>query len=100
MIQDVLKDDYWLKRLTTEDYHGQTPLFYGYVEPYGTLKLDMTQRLALTWSLPCNGRKQLRVTSQTQLSKNTAPGDSLRSNTPNYSVHQLTAVYVLPGIDQ
>lgn len=48
MIQDVLKDDYRLKQLTTEDYRGLTPLFYGYVEPYGTLKLDMTQRLALT----------------------------------------------------
>jgi hypothetical protein len=48
MIQDVLKDDDWLKRLTTEDYRGMTLLFYGYVEPYGTLKLDMTQRLALT----------------------------------------------------
>lgn len=48
MVQDVLKDDDWLKRLTTEDYRGLTPLFYGHVEPYGTLMLDMTQRLALT----------------------------------------------------
>jgi TnpA family transposase len=47
MVQDVLKDDNWLKRLTTEDYRGLTPLFYGHVEPYGTLKLDMTQRLEL-----------------------------------------------------
>jgi hypothetical protein len=47
MVQDVLKDDDWLKQLTTEDYRGMTPLFYGHVEPYGTLKLDMTQRLVL-----------------------------------------------------
>ena len=47
MVQDVLKDDKWLKRLTAEDYRGLTPLFYGHVEPYGTLTLDMTQRLAL-----------------------------------------------------
>ena len=47
MVQDVLKDDKWLKRLTAEDYRGLTPLFYGHVEPYGTLRLDMTQRLAL-----------------------------------------------------
>jgi TnpA family transposase len=47
MVQDVLKDDKWLKRLTKEDYRGLTPLFYGHVEPYGTLRLDMTQRLAL-----------------------------------------------------
>jgi TnpA family transposase len=48
MVQDVLKDDDWLKKLTTEDYRGLTPLFYGHVEPYGTLKLDMTQRLEIT----------------------------------------------------
>jgi hypothetical protein len=47
MVQDLLKDDDWLKRLTPEDYRGLTPLFYGHVEPYGTLKLDMTQRLEL-----------------------------------------------------
>jgi len=47
MVQDVLKDDTWLKRLTKEDYRSLTPLFYGHVEPYGTLRLDMTQRLAL-----------------------------------------------------
>ena len=47
MVQEVLKDDKWLKRLTAEDYRGLTPLFYGHVEPYGTLTLDMTRRLAL-----------------------------------------------------
>jgi hypothetical protein len=34
--------------LTAEDYRGLIPFFYGHVEPYGTLKLDMIQRLALT----------------------------------------------------
>jgi TnpA family transposase len=47
MVQDVLKDDKWLKELTKEDYRGLTPLFYGHVEPYGTLTLDLTHRLAL-----------------------------------------------------
>lgn len=47
MVQDVLKDDAWMKRLTKEDYRGLTPLFYGHVEPYGMLQLDMTRRLAL-----------------------------------------------------
>ena len=47
MVQDVLKDDTWMKRLTKEDYRGLTPLFYGHVEPYGMLQLDMTRRLAL-----------------------------------------------------
>ncbi len=48
MVQDVFKDDDWLKRLITEDSRGLIPLFYDHVEPYGTSKLDMTQRLALT----------------------------------------------------
>jgi hypothetical protein len=39
MIQDVLAEEDWQKRLT--------PLFYGHVEPYGMLQLDMTKRLAL-----------------------------------------------------
>jgi TnpA family transposase len=47
MVQDVLKEETWLKRLTAEDYRGLTPLFYGHVEPYGALTLDMTGRLAL-----------------------------------------------------
>ncbi len=47
MVQEVLKEDAWLKRLTAEDYRGLTPLFYSHVEPYGRLTLDMTQRLAL-----------------------------------------------------
>jgi len=33
-----------------------------------------------------NGRKQSRVTGRISLSKNPAPGDSLRSNTPSTNV--------------
>jgi TnpA family transposase len=47
MVQDVLKEEAWLKRLTKEDYRGLTPLFYSHVEPYGMLQLDMDKRLAL-----------------------------------------------------
>lgn len=47
MVQKVLEDETWIKRLTKEDYRGLTPLFYAHVEPYGTLRLDMEQRLAL-----------------------------------------------------
>lgn len=47
MVQDVLTDDAWMKRLTKEDYRGLTPLFYSHVEPYGMIQLDMTRRLAL-----------------------------------------------------
>ncbi len=47
MLQDVLKEEAWMGRLTKEDYRGLTPLFYSHVEPYGMLQLDMTKRLAL-----------------------------------------------------
>ena len=47
MVQEVLKEDTWMKRLTKEDYRGLTPLFYSHVEPYGMVHLDMTKRLAL-----------------------------------------------------
>ena len=47
MVQDILQEDTWMKRLTKEDYRGLTPLFYSHVEPYGMLQLDMTKRLAL-----------------------------------------------------
>ena len=36
----------------------------------------------LNWSLFCNDWKQLQVTDRKSLSKNSAPGDSLRSSTP------------------
>lgn len=47
MVQKVLEEEIWMGRLTTEDYRGLTPLFYGHVEPYRTLQLDMEKRLAL-----------------------------------------------------
>lgn len=53
----------------------------------------MAQKIALTRLLPCNDRKQLRMTRQTQLSKNSALGDSLRSNTPiSINWYQITSL--------
>jgi TnpA family transposase len=47
MVQEVLSEGDWMKRLTKEDYRGLTPLFYSHVNPYGTLRLDMAERLSL-----------------------------------------------------
>jgi TnpA family transposase len=47
MVQEVLAEEEWMKRLTKEDYRGLTPLFYSHVNPYGMLRLDMTERLSL-----------------------------------------------------
>lgn len=49
MVQEVLYDNnqYWLKKMTPEDFRGLTPLFYHHVNPYGTFELDMDQRIPI-----------------------------------------------------
>jgi TnpA family transposase len=47
MLQQVLQDSSWKKRLTTNDRRALTPLIYGHVNPYGTFRLDMNQRLPI-----------------------------------------------------
>src|SRR5260370_29378521 len=46
MVQEVLAEGEWTARLTKEDYRGLTSLFYSHVNPYGILRLDMTEPLA------------------------------------------------------
>jgi TnpA family transposase len=47
MLQQVLLDPLWEKRLTKNDRRALTPLIYGHVNPYGTFRLDMNQRLKI-----------------------------------------------------
>lgn len=47
LVQDVLAEPAWADALTAEDRRGLTPLFWTHVAPYGQVKLNMTQRLAL-----------------------------------------------------
>lgn len=47
LIQDVLKDDFWQNRLTSEDFRALTPLIYQHINPYGLFELDMEQRINL-----------------------------------------------------
>lgn len=47
LIQRVLDDPGWRKRLKAEDRRGLTPLFYLHVNPYGRFDLGMTQRLLI-----------------------------------------------------
>jgi TnpA family transposase len=47
MLQQVLQDSSWEKRLTKIDRRALTPLIYGHVNPYGTFQLDMNQRLPI-----------------------------------------------------
>ena len=46
MIQSVLEQEHWQKRLTTRDLQAITPLIFGHVNPYGLFKLDMKERIS------------------------------------------------------
>lgn len=45
LIQKVLNEPQWAKRMTPEDLRGLTPLIYNHVNPYGLFLLNMTERL-------------------------------------------------------
>jgi len=47
MLQTVLDEPQWAKRMTPEDFRGLTPLIYSNVNPYGLFVLNMEDRLPL-----------------------------------------------------
>ncbi|MFJ6918642.1 Tn3 family transposase [Streptomyces sp. NPDC101133] len=47
LVQQVLAEPAWAKKLTDEDRRGLTALFWSNVNPYGTFRLDMDKRLDL-----------------------------------------------------
>lgn len=47
MLQNVLSEKTWFDKTTTEDFRALTPLIYTHVNPYGTFRLDMTERIKL-----------------------------------------------------
>jgi len=47
LLQQVLDEPKWAKKLTAEDRRGLTALFWSNVNPYGTFRLDMDKRLEL-----------------------------------------------------
>ena len=47
MLQSILSDRIWYDVMTPEDFRALTPLIYTHVNPYGTFKLDMNDRLQL-----------------------------------------------------
>ncbi len=48
LVQQVLAEDAWKKRLTGEDRRGLTGLFWSNVRQYGVFNLDMDRHLDLT----------------------------------------------------
>lgn len=47
MIQSVLADSRWMKRMQSEDWRALTPLIWQHINPYGVFLLDMSARLQL-----------------------------------------------------
>ena len=47
LIQEILADPSWRKRLTSEDYRALSPLIHSHFNPYGTFLLDLAKRLMI-----------------------------------------------------
>lgn len=47
MIQQVLTDKAWMEQMQTDDLRALTPLTWAHVNPYGTFRLDLNERLQL-----------------------------------------------------
>ena len=47
LVQKVLAEKDWLNRMQPEDFRGLTPLFYGHINPYGRLVLNMNERIII-----------------------------------------------------
>ncbi len=47
MIQRVLAEPLWFKRMQSEDLRGLMPLIYAHINPYGHFELDMATRLPI-----------------------------------------------------
>ncbi|GAA0899690.1 hypothetical protein GCM10009574_084990 [Streptomyces asiaticus] len=66
LVQQVLAEPAWAKRLTDEDRHGLTALFWSNVNPYGTFRLDMDKRLDLGSSAMVPGQRRAAGHSRTR----------------------------------
>jgi hypothetical protein len=47
MLQQVLSNKQQLELLKPEDLRALTPLFWNHINPYGTFRLDMSERLII-----------------------------------------------------
>lgn len=47
ILQKVLSEKKWFALMTAEDFRGLTPLIYGHVNPYGSFKLNMEERIII-----------------------------------------------------
>ncbi len=47
IIQEILSQDHWHNKLTTNDYRALTPLYSGHINPYGIFPLDLDKRIVI-----------------------------------------------------
>ncbi|MEB3278059.1 MAG: Tn3 family transposase [Lyngbya sp.] len=47
MMQQILSEKDWLKLMEKEDWRGLTPLTWSHINPYGTFRLDLDERLLI-----------------------------------------------------
>ena len=47
MVQEVLSEPLWMNMMQAEDFRGLTPLFWNHVNPYGTFRLNLDERLPI-----------------------------------------------------
>jgi TnpA family transposase len=71
MLQRVLCEAAWEKRLTADDLRGLTPLIYSHISPYGTFLLDMHSRLDL--DLPVEAAHAIHAHGAAQTSSRVVP---------------------------
>jgi len=45
MLQQILNEPTWAKRMTAEDWRGLSPLIYSHVNPYGQFAVNMNERI-------------------------------------------------------
>ncbi|WP_317985858.1 Tn3 family transposase [Streptomyces sp. 5-10] len=55
LLQDILSEEKWQKRLTDTDRRALSPLFWTHINPYGRFELNMNHRLDLTAALTVPG---------------------------------------------
>jgi TnpA family transposase len=46
-IQNIIKEQGWLNKLTTEDLRALSPLIYNHITPYGKFNVDLNKRLPI-----------------------------------------------------
>jgi TnpA family transposase len=46
-IQNIIKEQGWLNKLTTEDLRALSPLIYNHITPYGKFNVDLDRRLPI-----------------------------------------------------